>query len=295
MTKTTTIPTYKLYGEVNEWPTPELLHHESIAERSVIHNWKIRPHRHHDLLQILYIRRGHAHIYLDGGEETAELPCLVLVPPMCVHGFTFSEAIDGHVLTMPDFALDRFFNTAVDLGQRLSRPRVLNSLPEEHTGHLDMVFQQLAEDFASDRPARLLALEALVGLILVRAVRLADGANFDEGDFNDRSTRHLRHFMDLVARHYRRGWSIEDYASELGITSTRLNHVCRRQTGHSALQLVHDRLLLEAKRSLLYTAMTVSEIAYSLGFTDPAYFSRFFTRRVGCSPSLFRKHRTLQQ
>ncbi len=89
MTNTTTIPTYKLYGEVNEWPTPELLHHESIAERSVIHNWKIRPHRHHDLLQILYIRRGQAHIYLDGGEEAAELPCLVLVPPMCVHGFTF--------------------------------------------------------------------------------------------------------------------------------------------------------------------------------------------------------------
>lgn len=295
MTNTTSIPTYRLYGEVNAWPTPELLHHESIAERSVVHNWEIRPHRHPDLLQILYIRRGRARIFLDGGEESAAPPCMVLVPPMCVHGFTFSEDIDGHVLSMPDFALDRFFNTTVDLGHRLNRPRVLNSLPEEHAGHLNMIFHQLADDYASDRPARLLALEALVGLVLVRAIRLADGDTPDKGNINDRSTRHLRYFMELIARHYRRGWTIEDYACELGITSTQLNHICRRRTGHSALQLVHDRLLLEAKRSLIYTAMTISEIAYSLGFTDPAYFSRFFTKRAGCSPSLFRKHRTIQR
>jgi AraC family transcriptional activator of pobA len=54
------------------------------------------------------------------------------------------------------------------------------------------------------------------------------------------------------------------------------------------MQIVHARLLLEAKRQLLYTSEPVSEIAYALGFDDPAYFTRFFSQRTGVSPRVFR-------
>jgi AraC family transcriptional activator of pobA len=63
-------------------------------------------------------------------------------------------------------------------------------------------------------------------------------------------------------------------------------------TGKPPTRLVHDRLLLEAKRSLTYTNMTIAETAYDLGFTDPAYFSRFFSERVGESPAAFRRRTT---
>ncbi len=48
-------------------------------------------------------------------------------------------------------------------------------------------------------------------------------------------------------------------------------------------------MLLEAKRTLSYTNMTVAETAYYLGFADPAYFSRFFSKHAGQSPAAFRK------
>ncbi|MFO7288350.1 MAG: helix-turn-helix domain-containing protein, partial [Gammaproteobacteria bacterium] len=54
------------------------------------------------------------------------------------------------------------------------------------------------------------------------------------------------------------------------------------------IKLVHHRVLLEAKRQLLYTTKPVSEIAYGLGFDDPAYFTRFFSRRTGMSPRAYR-------
>jgi AraC family transcriptional activator of pobA len=54
------------------------------------------------------------------------------------------------------------------------------------------------------------------------------------------------------------------------------------------MQLVHARILLEAKRQLRYTSASVSEIAYALGFEDPAYFTRFFSQRTGVSPRAFR-------
>ncbi|WP_153676373.1 helix-turn-helix domain-containing protein, partial [Pseudomonas aeruginosa] len=68
-----------------------------------------------------------------------------------------------------------------------------------------------------------------------------------------------------------------------------LNSVARRLSGQTALGIVHQRLLLEAKRDLVYTAMTVNEIADRLGFSEPAYFTRFFKRLSGVSPSAFRK------
>ena len=103
--------------------------------------------------------------------------------------------------------------------------------------------------------------------------------------------QHLQRFHALIEQRFRESRSIEAYAGTLGITATQLNNVCRTHAGKSALQLIHDRVLLEARRNLVYTVMSVSEIAYALGFSDPAYFSRFFRQRTGVSPGAFRRRR----
>lgn len=56
----------------------------------------------------------------------------------------------------------------------------------------------------------------------------------------------------------------------------------------SALELLHERRLLEARRLLAYSQLPIAQIAHQLGYEDPAYFSRFFQRRVGVSPSWYR-------
>lgn len=287
----TDIPIYKLYGEDRAWPTPELLHHESIARRSVIHNWEIRPHRHDDLFQILYIRSGRAVMYLDGENVEARTPCLLMVPPMFVHGFSFSRDIDGHVLTFPEFVLGNFLSPASGFPAGFTSFRNIH-IPDEHKRReLDLNFSQLAREYAEDNPARLLALEARLGLILVLAVRELSTRWDGERNITDRGSHHLQRFRAVIEENFCEWLSVEDYAAALGISSTQLNNVCRALTGNSALHLVHDRLILEAKRNLIYTVMTVSEIAYALGFSDPAYFSRFFIKRAGVSPSEFRARR----
>lgn len=286
-----TIPTYKLYGEDKAWPTPELLHHESIAERSVIHGWVIRPHRHHDLFQILYIRKGGAHINVDGLETAAHPPSIITLPPMSVHGFRFTEDIDGHVITLPDFAFRKFLAAEIQIRNDFAIPHILESISREQIAALDHCFVNLAREFASDNPARLLALEANLSLILVVIARQIAVRNEKEHNIGGKGTRHLRRFHELIEQSFRKWLPVEGYASALDITSTQLNNVCRMQTGKSALQLIHERIVLEAKRNLIYTVMTVSEVAFSLGFNDPAYFSRFFTKNTGQSPSGFRKKR----
>lgn len=80
-------------------------------------------------------------------------------------------------------------------------------------------------------------------------------------------------------------------ASELGITGTYLNLLCQRLTGCSALQVLHARIMLEARRLLIYTPLTIGQVADDLGFEDPAYFTRFFKRHAGVSPKAFRLQR----
>ena len=64
--------------------------------------------------------------------------------------------------------------------------------------------------------------------------------------------------------------------------------ICRAVADASPQQILHARLLVEAKRQLLYTVRASSTIAYALGFKDPAYFSRFFKRATGKTPKAFR-------
>ena len=102
MTKTASsaIPVFKLYGENQQWPTPDLLHCETISRRSRDYQWEIQPHRHADLCQLLYVHQGQAQLEIEGQRTTLNEATLQVLPPLCVHGFRFAEEVEGYVLTL---------------------------------------------------------------------------------------------------------------------------------------------------------------------------------------------------
>jgi AraC family transcriptional activator of pobA len=104
-----------------------------------------------------------------------------------------------------------------------------------------------------------------------------------------RTLQHAQRFRTLLDRWFREERSIAFYAGQLGITPTQLNRVCREVLDTSALGALHARLVVEAKRDLAYTLLDIKQIALTLGFADAAYFTRFFTRQTGLSPSAFRE------
>ncbi|MGI4840482.1 MAG: helix-turn-helix domain-containing protein [Janthinobacterium lividum] len=282
----TVIPVFKLYGEGQDWATPDLLHCETIPKRSRVHHWEIQAHRHADLCQLLYLHKGVAQIEIEGQSFTLDKPALQVVPPLCVHGFRFSENVDGFVLTL----------AAPLVTQLHAQPGVssdvLGSAATYPAGrdraYLSRLFSTLQHEYQSEQPGRDLLMLSLVNVLGVWV-----GRQFIErhaaAQAPERGREYFSRFSALVERRYVQHRSIEQLAHEVGISVAHLNVICRELAGQSALQVVHQRLLLEAKRNLIYTNMTINQLAERLGFADPAYFSRFFRRLTGVSPKIFRQ------
>jgi AraC family transcriptional activator of pobA len=277
------IPVFKLYGEHQAWPTPDLIHCESIPKRSSQHHWEIQLHRHADLFQLFYIQRGPAQVEIEGQSRQIRDASIQVVPPLFVHGFQFPEDIDGYVLTL-----------AAPLVEQIERQlgSVLSSVACYPVGqsraHIDTLFEMLLHEYEGSEPARDLLLQSVVNALLVWVARQHRQQGGTESG-GERGKPYLVSFTKLVEQHYKEHLSVEDYAHRIGVSATYLNNLCRRLAGHTALQLIHQRLLLEAKRNLIYTTMTVSLLSDTLGFTDPTYFSRFFRRLTGQSPNAFRR------
>jgi AraC-like DNA-binding protein len=102
----------------------------------------------------------------------------------------------------------------------------------------------------------------------------------------------LRNFQKLIDLHYKEKKLTKDYAALLYVTPNHLNALSKDVTGHSAGELIRNRVLLEAKRLLVNAEMNVSQIADELEFADNSYFSKFFKKYVGVTPEVFRKQIT---
>lgn len=284
-----TVPVFKLYGETEQWLTPDLLHCESIAERSRLHNWQIKPHQHNGLLQILYLREGRAEIQLDGVHKTLEAGTVLLVPQMCIHGFRFAQDARGHVVMVAYPLLRKLVQQAAGGLLAMTAPLIQVLGNTAHDNYIGASFTALALEYKGSAHGRQLLLENLLAVILLTLGREALSSTVMPSAEERRGNRHFSQFAQLIEQHFTAHQSLEWYAGQLGITPPHLNLLCRQVVGKTALTLVHERQILEAKRNLVYSSMSIAQVADRLGFIDPAYFTRFFKREVGVSPISFRR------
>jgi AraC family transcriptional regulator, transcriptional activator of pobA len=284
------IPTYALYGETSDDPAADWVHCETIQARSRLHNYRILPHRHEKLFQILYLARGVSEILVDGRSTELSGPAIIALPPMTVHGFVFSPDVEGIVLTLFDSRLAQILATMGSVRETFRSVLLLGFQEHEDGAHtLSSDMGSLAAELSGRLPARSEAIEARLMLILVALHRLR-GAGLGAGKTapGRRALEHALRFRELVDHDFRSQQSIEVYAGKLGLTSPHLNRICREHLSDSALGVIHQRIILEAKRYLTFTGLSAKEIALALAFEDPAYFNRFFKQRTGVPPLAYR-------
>jgi AraC family transcriptional regulator, transcriptional activator of pobA len=283
------IPTYTLYGESDENIEEQWIHCESIAARSARFEWRIEAHRHHNFFQILHVRRGPVEATIEGQTIAPHAPVVITIPPETVHGFRFAKEVEGNVVTVPFGRVERLLDSCPGARDMFLRPQVVPlARPGLPALEIERLTAAIAVEFAASSAWRSPLIEAHLVAMLVLVARLVSDHVVQSERFSPLNRRAME-FRVLVDRTYRNRLSVAEYAAKLGTSQTHLNRICRAAFNESALALIDRRIILEATRDLTFTLKSIKEIAVSLGFDDQAYFTRFFTKHVGLSPTQFRR------
>ncbi|OWV97613.1 AraC family transcriptional regulator [Rhizobium sp. R72] len=282
------VPTYELYGE-NTGRKPDFwLHCETIPSRSSLHHFEIRPHRHDSFFQILYIDSGSGEALFSDAWLPIKAQSVITVPPAQDHGFRFSRDIDGFVITVLSSHLKAIPGDRSRLGGWMASPHLTNlDMGNEDARYVAACLQRLGREFSQRRAGRNDLLDAYLTTALLLTARISSQTQEDR-PAADENERRMELLHDLLQRHFKSHQPAAFYAKALGISPTHLNRIVRAATGHGAHDLIARKLVDEAKRELVFTFGSVQEIAYRLGFSDPAYFSRFFLKQAGQTPRSWR-------
>lgn len=290
MSQPSGIPSFFLFGEPLRTVEGKFLHLEDLDDRSRPNDWNIRPHAHADLNHLFLIDKGAGVMSVEDKTVAFAAPCLLLIPAGVVHGFVYEADSAGSVLTIADSYLRELVGREPGFAG-LFRAACQLPLPSDSEA-LESV-ARLGRELVWTAPGRTAAVEGRLLTLLVEALRLLVLSHADEPAAQGASARLVARYRALVEAHFREDRSLPFYAERLGCTVSRLRVACLKAAAAPPLRLLQDRMILEAKRALLYSNMTVAEVGYQLGFEDPAYFSRFFSKAEGHSPRAYRANRTL--
>ncbi|ODT89557.1 helix-turn-helix domain-containing protein [Phenylobacterium sp. SCN 70-31] len=284
--RTKAIPRFFLYGEPPRAVRERFLHLEPIDDRTRPANWNIRPHTHANLCHVFHIAQGGGEMLADDRTIPFRAPCLLLVPSTLVHGFAYESETAGSVLTLSDEYLRELAAREAGLSRVFARAACL---PAEDEALFSGLLTRLSRELSWTAIGHDAAVEALLTTLLIEILRIVHHeADESAGRAPGAQADLVARFRERIEARYRSGDGVEAYAASLNVTPRRLRVACLAVAEASPLQLIQERLALEAKRALLYSNMTVAEVAYDLGFDDPAYFSRFFARTAGRSPRAYR-------
>jgi AraC family transcriptional regulator, transcriptional activator of pobA len=288
MAEPSSVPRFSLYGEPLQEVDEAFVHVETIAYRSRRYQWRIRAHTHSDLEQLLFIRDGSGTMQVDGQELPIQAPALLIVPATVVHGFQFSRGTRGFVVTAAQPLIRTLQLREPELRRVFTAATCLSLASTMAAADLETLIDRLRRETVWEAPANRLAAEAWLAAVLIITLRLLPAAAGGSPVRRGPMATLVDRFRDLLDERCRSGWSVQRYARQLAVSPGKLRAACLAISGKPPRQLLHDRVLLEARRALTYTDLTIAQAAYQLGFTDPGYFSRFFSTHAGESPQAFR-------
>lgn len=286
------IPAYSLFGQKVGLVEPRFYHVERIGDRWKLHGGEVEEHSHPHLHQMTFWISGGGEYIADDTISPIAAMTLCWMPAGVVHGFRVASGSEAIVLSMSeDFAREQLGALSTDTGLNPFRDSFVQGMEGEGANWARSLFDQMEREYASAPAGHIPCIGALARLALTHGQRMrhyhADAA---EGrDYAEPSL--LVRFMALLEKRLGERPTVADFASELGTTPYLLNRACAAGLNLRASEVARNRHMQEAKRLLLFTALSVGEIAQVVGYPDPAHFARGFRTVTGMTPHKWRASR----
>lgn len=248
------------------------------------------PHR-HDFYQIVWVVAGSGHHIIDSVRYEVRPDTLFFMAPGQIHDFVLSDDATGFTI---NFSAE-FFAFKMHNRQSLTEIPIydfenLHSalyIDTQQAALLSPVIDAIVFEYTKEESGYEDVIWSYLRVFLLKASRFA--AKAPVIDTSSRSLLLSRRFKSALEKNFRTVSDVAEYARMLKVTGRSLNEATRQALGYTVAQLIRERVMLEAKRLLLHSEISVSEVADRLGFDDPAYFSRCFKKHTSRSPIEFRQ------
>lgn len=249
------------------------------------------PHR-HTFYQILYIEQGKGVHKIDFEEHPFHNHTIFFLAPGQVHNLSFEDPkkVTGLLINFNHFLFEEFLATH----NYLEQFPFFDGNSKNHIFKINENYHCIIEVLTRIRDNRIVQhkhYENLIRLYLLEFFYFLD--NYIEenqsASKSNNQTRILNQFHSLINNHYTTEHHPKYYAERLSLTPNYLNTICKANLGKTAGDMIRERLILEAKRLLVNSDLSVSEIAYQLNFEDNSYFTKFFKNQAQITPIEFRK------
>lgn len=248
---------------------------------------KTAPHRHKNYFEIIYFSEGAGTHTVDHLNYEVRPPVIFFVRRDQVHHFDLDDSInpDGYVLIVKTAFVQAC--TDPELKHLLASASAMSCLYLNTEPFIGLLFDMIARDCnqTTPYPGQQHCLEGLMKALLVRIIAAAQPA-LPVPTFR---TDNYSAFRELLGQAVTPSRQVAYYAGLLNTSPQNLNAVCRKQSGQSASQVIAEFIISEARRLLVYTNSTISEIAFQLNFTDASHFVKYFKRHSGSTPQTYRR------
>lgn len=249
------------------------------------------PHVHSYYEMIWFKEGGFIHT-IDFREYEVQPNNVFFIAPGQIHSFRNYNGQEGILVK---FCLD-FIDESTQQEDRYIKFNIFNSaghepfcvINDDAIKGIEMTLELIHKENDQDAPGHYEMLRALTKLLFIHIHRNSTRNKATFLEEKRPSHRLFVKFRDMLEKDYRTKHMVHEYAAELNVSTKTLSNSIIECTGKAPLTFINDRLLLEAKRLLMYSNMMAREVAKDLGFEDPSYFSKFFKRETGVLPSAYK-------
>lgn len=243
-----------------------------------------KPHR-NDYYQIIVLEKGTMNLTIEFDTYKASAPCVSVIFPKQFHQVEFPAEARGEIIMFGD----ELFCSAVlkkDLSAyNVNLQRRLNYIPSstEDFTMLRDVTTNIRTLYEQITLAKKEQIKFYIKILLLKLIEYGHSKEPSRAETEDADI--YLHFRDLVEEQFKECRLVQRYAEKLNITPKRLNAICNQYAGETALNVIHERILLEIKRLLVFFDYSHKEIAYDLGFDSPSALNKFIAAKLNCTPS----------
>ncbi len=239
--------------------------------------------------EIYFILKGYGTFIIDEVKIPYQEGTIIFSPPNRRNEWLPENETDLYTILFEEEFIERFFNDSLFVYRfhyfhNYNTPFHISSTQEEFSSYLKKVIEIKNEinNLINDSDHLLRAILYYLLIILNRQYAQQHKVKGDLFQNID-----VLKFIKLLDKNFKEKHLVSDYTKMLGISKTYLNKKLK-SFGKSASYLIKSRIAIEAKKELLYTNLSISEIAYNLNFSEPSNFNRFFKKMTSITPNQFR-------